>query len=165
MSYLDNFKNNLKVNTMVYGIENLPNDTYIIYVDGSYNTERKIAGWGFVAVVNTRLVYFDNGNVNDADIGSRNITGECYSAIKAIQWLESIGAAKGVVIVDYIGLGEWGTNNWKAKSVIAKAYKKYFEKFQISIEFRWVKGHTNNEWNDFADILAELGKLKNTEEI
>ncbi len=165
MSYLDNLKNNVKTNVMIEGDHKLPRDTYIIYVDGSFDTQNKNSGWGFVAIVNDQMVFMNNGNVNDAEIGSRNITGECYSAIKAVQWLESIGAEKAVIVHDYKGLGEWGTNNWKAKTPIAKKYKEVFQSNPTTIEFRWVRGHSNNEWNDFADVLAELGKQKETEEI
>lgn len=165
MSYLDNLKSNLDVkHTMVEGDFKFPQDTYVVYVDGSYNTERKIAGWGFVVVVNDQMVFLDNGNVDDEEFKSRNITGECASAVRAIDWLESIGAKNAVIVHDYIGLGKWGINNWKAKSAIATTYKKYFEGLNLSLIFRWVKGHSNNEWNDFADVLAELGKLKTTEE-
>jgi len=166
MSYLDRVKSvrmDIIKHIALSGIENIPDNTYVLYVDGSYETKDKKAGWGFVAIVNNKLMFADYGNVDDEHLGARNITGECASALKALEWLDSIGVANATIVHDYKGLGQWASNLWQAKSPVAKKYKKKVEETKVQVCWRHIKGHNGNEWNECVDVLAELGKLKPTE--
>lgn len=66
-------------------------------------------------------------------------------------------------------IGKWMTSGWKTskgevahinlwKSIVKKIGKHL--QAGSTIEIRWVKGHSNDEGNDFADHLANLGVEK-----
>lgn len=131
-----------------------------IYVDGSYNTQTQRAGWGWVAIdYKERIVASAYGNENDKSYGSRNITGECKAVVEALMWVKQYGQDGKIVIVhDYIGLGKWAAGEWKTNTQIAKDYVEAVKQIGVSAEFRHIKGHAGNRWNEEADVLAERGK-------
>lgn len=134
-----------------------PSGILKIYVDGSYTSGAKKAGWGFVAVKNDTVVHEDCGSVS-AFVESRNIAGECFAAIMALKWLNNKEPAE--LIHDYAGLATWLTGDWSAKRPIAVFYVKNCQGLFDNITFVKIKGHSENKWNDRADALAWAGAQK-----
>lgn len=143
--------------TCIPGLKNVPIGIPHIYVDGSYDTSCRLAGWAWVAHIDGELAAKANGKVDDAPFGSRNITGEIYAAAMALEWADKMQLPEVVVVHDYIGLGMWGTT-WKAKAPIAIWYKSRLAKVKARVHFRHVKGHSGNVWNEMADREAAMGK-------
>jgi len=159
MSYLDRLKkNNIPqftfIPTVIGASEKFPH----VYVDGSYDTTRKVAGFGVVVKDKTGVIYKGHGHVDDTPYGSRNITGEIIGAIAGLKWADRRLYEKVIIFHDYIGLGMW-SQTWKAKSQVAIKYKEYLAKVKCQVEFRHVKGHTGNLYNEMADKEAEQGKF------
>jgi len=130
-----------------------------IYIDGSYDTKRKISGFGFVVVKDNKVIYKDNGFVDDQVYGSRNITGEIMSSIMALRWAEENNYNFVNVFCDYVGLGFWAAKEWKTKKPIAKKYLELLSSFKIKADFYHVKGHSGDTYNEMVDQEAEAGKF------
>jgi ribonuclease HI len=131
-----------------------------VYIDGSYDTTKKISGWGFVVVENGKQIHEECGHVDDSPFGSRNITGEIMSSVFALKWADKNNIPMVVIYHDYIGLGQWAAGHWKTKAPISIKYKELLGKIKCKAEFRHVKGHTGNVWNEAVDKLAEQGKFR-----
>ena len=131
----------------------------VAYVDGSFNNETDEFSYGV-------LIFDKNSNeielyekFKHKDYGqSKNIAGEIYGVLVALDWALSHEYSKIKIYHDYEGLSKWATGEWKANKEVSKHYIKVLkEKFYgyIDYEFVKVKGHSNNPYNDKADKLAE----------
>ena len=131
-----------------------------IYVDGSFNTQLKRAGWGVCVIENDTIIHEDCG-ITEYIAESRNIDGECEAAYKGILWANE-NNVEATIVYDYTGIFKWALGEWKAKKPVAKRYKRRIAKFLDldKINFEWVKGHTGCIGNERADKLAEQGKNK-----
>lgn len=130
-----------------------------IYTDGAVKYGH--LGWGFVVVQNKKAIYKSSGILTGpADlIKQRNVAAELKAVIEAVQWALNSGVKAITIVHDYKGCSHWITGRWAAKNKYTQAYAMYIHrcKKQIKISFKWIKGHSNNKWNDMADILAKAG--------
>lgn len=140
-----------------------PNRLYI-FVDGSYSPTRKMAGWGWVAVLNDTIISESCGAIPEAT-QSRNISGELEATIEAIKWclaymkrFEVTG--KPIIVHDYIGIGNWACGYWEASTEVAVRYQKFMESRVEKFEFEKVSGHKGIKWNEYADALTRKGYEK-----
>ena len=128
------------------------------YVDGSFRM--KTIGWGYVLVQDDKPVYAEHGAISSFP-ESRNITGECYSVIKLLEYC-NINNIKSVHITyDYMGLEKWAKGEWQCKTAISKWYRDSYNTLVmekgITVTWNKVKGHTGNKWNEVADKVAKTG--------
>ena len=58
---------------------------------------------------------------------------------------------------DYEGIQKWCTGEWAAKKEGTQAYQRIYEEMKqyVQIKFVKVKGHSNDKYNDYADMLAK----------
>lgn len=51
----------------------------------------------------------------------------------------------------------WATNKWSANNEMTQMYKDKMEKYrkEIKITFNKIKSHSNDKYNDIADLLAK----------
>jgi ribonuclease HI len=129
--------------------------TYEIYTDGSYKDGK--AAWAFIVVVQPQdvICHEEYGMVEDQEAVNKiwNVAGEIEAAKKAIKWAIETDT-KITLISDYQGIQGWA-NDWTTNNQWSSAYSKYAKENveQIS-EYRFVKGHSKNKWNDYVDKLA-----------
>lgn len=131
--------------------------TLIAYVDGSYDSTTKIYGSGVVLLEkDSKKTYSFAGN-NPEYAKSRNIAGEISAAIYAMEYAKTNEYEKLIINHDYIGLEKWAKDDWKANKNLTKAYKNCYEIFSklFIIEFKWVKSHSGDHYNNLADKLAK----------
>ena len=138
--------------------EDLASGYAVAYTDGSYDATTNRYAYG--------VCIFDNaGNeINLCNVvnyepfaESKNIAGEVYGVLTALDWAISNGYEKVKIYHDLEGISKWANGEYDAKSDIAKYYVKQLnDKFKdcIDYEFVKVKGHSNNPYNEKADLLA-----------
>lgn len=141
------------------------NDICQMYVDGSYNDKYpNVASYAFVPIKNNQVLSVGNGIIEDItkickNEKSNNIVGEVYSVLNGLKWAIDQKIKYVQIFYDYQGLSSWINDGWKTNTNIAKLYveqyKKLVDKSKIKVEFCKVKSHSNNAYNDFADLSAK----------
>lgn len=148
--------------------EDLANGYVVAYTDGSYDENSNQYAYG--------ICIFDNSG-NEIDLcskvayapfaSSRNIAGEIFGVLTALDWALSNGYEKIKIYHDLEGVAKWADGEYSAESEIAKYYvSKLEDRFKGCIEYEFVKvkGHSNNPYNQKADELAS-GALKGERKI
>ena len=132
-------------------------DELIAYVDGSYNSFTKEFSYGVVILSDGKEITF-NEKMNDSGLASmRNVAGEIKGAEAAMRYAIKNGHRSLVIYHDYEGIARWCLGEWKTNKEGTKAYKKYYDsiKDKLHVRFVKVKGHSNDKYNDMADMLAK----------
>ena len=134
---------------------------YKIYTDGACSGNPGPGGWG--------AVIFDQDNKQKNISGSeKNTTNNRMELLAAIMSLKKIKTNSEVVIFTdstYVKNGitewmkKWKKNGWKNSSKKPVKNKDLWEKLDKlceanSVSWKWVKGHSTNEFNNLADELA-----------
>ena len=131
-----------------------------IYVDGSYNEETKEAGSGLIFLKDNEIIYENKFSSKDLYNG-RNITGEINAILFAINLLVENGNTAAVNIYhDLQHLGAWAKGNYKANTIQSRHYVELINELTnkltvFPIRFTWIKGHSDNYYNDYVDRLAK----------
>ena len=137
----------------------LNSDKIVYYVDGSYINNK--IGWSYVAVVNREVKAHNNGNIKETKNTSRNISGELFATLSAVENAIMMNKKEMYIVHDYQGISSFVTGAWNPKTVEAKKYtetmKGLIKEYDLNIHFVKVKGHSDNEFNDLADNLAKEG--------
>lgn len=137
----------------------LKENVVVAFVDGSFNVQRKIYGYGayiFAPNLEEPLELCGKGS-NEKYINLQNIAGELLGAINAVDWTWKNGFNKIAIFHDYEGLAKWANGEWSANQPLSQFYYRFIQEKKdfIQIEFVKVSGHSNNKYNDRADLLAK----------
>ena len=132
--------------------------SYVVaYTDGSFNADTGY--WGYGAVLQDKngrelATYSGNGT---AYASSRNVTGEIYGAVRAIEAAVQQGCESILVKHDYEGVGFWADGKWKTNLTLTVWYKARIAELRkkIKITFERVPGHQGTTGNERADELAK----------
>lgn len=127
-----------------------------VYVDGSYNKDTKVYGYGMVIITDTDILH-RNGCGVDTE-GVWNIAGEVTGAVKAIEYALENGYDELTICHDYEGIQKWADGEWKAKKMISKDYVDVVRNARnsgLEISFRKIKAHSGDTYNEKADRLAK----------
>jgi len=134
---------------------------YKIYTDGACSGNPGPGGWG--------AVIFDQDNKQKNISGSeKNTTNNRMELLAAIMSLKKIKTNSEVVIFTdsiYVKNGitewmkNWKKNGWKNSNKKPVKNKDLWVKLDKlceanSVSWKWVKGHSSNEFNNLADELA-----------
>ncbi|WP_300410798.1 ribonuclease H family protein [Lagierella sp.] len=131
----------------------------IAYVDGSFNSVTKACGYGVVLLMrNEKLEYFDSVRLTGLE-QYRNVTGEIFGTIYAIEKAIEFGYKKIYIHYDYMGIREWALKSWKANNPLTQKYQRDFARLKedIEVEFIKVPSHQGIKYNELADKLAKKG--------
>lgn len=140
-------------------IENDLKDGYVVaYTDGSFNSSTNEFSYGIC------IFDLDKNETNlcskisyEQFLESRNIAGEVFGVLTALDWAVSNGYEKIKIYHDLEGISKWASGEYTANSKIAKYFVEILSKRfndYIKYEFVKVKGHSNNPYNEKADKLA-----------
>lgn len=129
-----------------------------IYTDGS-STGRanREWGWGFIAIKDNKVLF---ANYGGGPSGTNNIA-EIRAAIEGLGWVVENDIKGPITVVSDsqyvigIGSGTYIPQKNLDSCYLLKDLVKY-----TNAEFKWVRGHGNNEFNNIVDQLAKLGKMK-----
>lgn len=127
------------------------------YVDGSYDVATGNYASGAVILVDGKTVELNKLYTDDAGGKLRNVAGEIKGAELAIEYCKKQGIDSVVIYHDYLGVGKWADDEWKANLDMTKDYKSYIRECRknMRINFVKVKGHSGDKYNDMADALAK----------
>ena len=135
-------------------------DKIVIYTDGACRGNPGPGGWGAIIIEN---------NIETELYGKKkNTTNNIMEMTAAIKALEFFKIKKNIVLYtdsNYLKLGitnwvyGWKKNNWinsKKEKVKNKPYWITLDKLNNlhNIEWKWVKAHNGNQYNERADKLA-----------
>lgn len=132
----------------------------IAYVDGSFNARE--SKWGFGVVLfasnNPEKLVQDSGS-GTVYAEARNVTGEIYGAMRAVQIAIQSGFRRVTIYHDYMGVAAWVTGAWQAKQDMTVKYTNWMRSKMSAIDIKFVKvdGHTGVQYNELADQLAKSG--------
>ncbi len=131
----------------------------VAFCDGSFDKDKNRYSYGVLIVDSEMQEHEICGSAqNTKYTSSNNIIGEILGAINAMDWAVSNSCEKIKIYHDYEGLSKWICGEWEAKSDVAKMFVAVYQnKYAdlLKVEFKKVKGHSNNEYNDKADELAK----------
>jgi ribonuclease HI len=140
---------------------------YTIYTDGACSGNPGPGGWG--------AVIFDGKNKQNNISGKeKETTNNRMELIAPIMALKKIESKSDVVIFTdstYVKNGitewikKWEKNNWKNSKKEPVKNKDLWMRLnnlcqKNNVVWKWVKGHSNNKYNNLADELA-TGAIKN----
>lgn len=130
-------------------------NTTVAYVDGSYSLQHKISSYGVYISALGKEEYI-KGIIADSE-NMRNVTGEIEASMVAINYCIKNSIKTLDIYYDYTGIEMWATKKWKANLNGTKFYQDYVESVadKITIRFHKVKSHSNDKYNDIADMLAK----------
>lgn len=131
----------------------------VAVVDGSFDTEVGKYGSGVVAFRpdGHKEELFRAGQ-NPKFIGTKNVAGELFAVLLALDWAVCSEISKLKIYHDYEGVHKWLSSEWKPQSPVSKMYVEiYKHKYEglLLVDFVKVNGHSNNKYNDLADRLAK----------
>lgn len=130
----------------------------ISYVDGSFSEEKRNYSYGIVILKDGEVIYKENGvGEEKADIKFRNISGEVLAAIKAVEYAIKESYDEITIVHDYQGIASWAMGTWNRNNDLTRNYYAKMSEYKkkIKINFRKVKGHSGNKFNDMVDKLAK----------
>ena len=132
-------------------------DAVEIYVDGSYHAATKEFSYGMVVLIDGREEKFSQKMTDPELAQMRNVAGEIKGSEAAMQYALDHEIPSIIIYHDYQGIASWCNGDWKANKPGTIAYRDFYRKAkeQVHIEFRKVKGHSNDKYNDMVDELAK----------
>lgn len=137
------------------------------FVDGSYNPEKDIVGFGTVIKESDKEFKEDGSEPYTVEIKGigdnlslktmRNVYGEILASIAAIKEARNIEFKSINIYYDYSGVEKWATGEWRTKSDFIKEYVKFVKENQkeMEINFFKVEAHSGVHLNELADSLAK----------
>lgn len=129
-----------------------------VYVDGSYDANTRVYGYGCVVIQNDGdIKKFNGAGNNPTSAELRNVTGEMLGAMCAVRYAIKNGYKSVEICYDYQGIECWVSGDWQAKTDLTLKYARAMNEWSkdIDIYFRKVAAHTNIEYNELADQLAK----------
>ena len=134
---------------------------YTIYTDGACSGNPGPGGWGVVIFDEKKKQQNISGKVKD----TTNNRMELMAPIMALKKIKSKSDVTIFTDSIYVKNGitewikKWKKNGWKNSNKKAVKNKDLWIKLdnlcqKNTVQWKWVKGHSNNEYNNLADVLA-----------
>lgn len=129
----------------------------IIYVDGSFDVSTGKFSYGMVVLNEGKELTFNKAFDEPSLSSMRNVAGEIQGSMAAMHYCLENGIDDVIIYYDYEGIAKWALHEWKANKDGTKAYSEYYDsiKDKLKVEFRHVKGHSGDKYNDMVDMLAK----------
>ncbi len=139
---------------------------YKIYTDGACSGNPGPGGWAAIIIVNNEIKDMFSGNEKN----TTNNQMELMAPIKAIQKFKKKSEISIFTDSNYVRDGittwikKWEKNGWKTASKKPVKNKDLWKKLKNlsskhSVKWIWVKGHSQDKYNNLVDELAQ-GAIK-----
>ena len=121
-----------------------------LYSDGAYSSSRNSGGWSFIVLNNDAKIY----SAFDTVKNTTNNRMEILAAIEAIQWGKDNNYFDITLYTDSMYVIGTMTLNYKRNKNLDmwEIMDKVVE--GINVNWKHVKGHSDNRWNQMCDLLA-----------
>lgn len=145
-------------------------DTVIIYTDGGCSPNPGLGGWSAVLISPGHNNF--NKELSGAEPDSTNNRMELTAAIMALRSLKRPCEVELHTDSQYLKraftdnwLEKWLSNGWKNANKKSVANVDLWEELleldkKHEITWKWVKGHSNNEYNERCDALVTNARKK-----
>ncbi len=142
-------------------------DKVTIYTDGGCSPNPGAGGWGAVLLSAKHNV---EKHIYGSEAESTNNRMELTAAIKSLETLKRPCKVEFHTDSQYLQkaftqgwIEKWQKNNWRTahkKAVLNQdLWEKLIEMTKIhDIEWKWVKGHSNNKYNEICDQLVHKAR-------
>lgn len=133
-------------------------DKLIVYVDGSFDIHLQKYSFGCVILLEDGRILERYGNGEEPELlAIRNVAGEMYGAMYAVQWAFENGYSSVVLHYDYEGIEKWANHTWMARRQGTQAYQTFIDESRQKIEIHFMKvlAHSGDLYNEMADLLAK----------
>ena len=147
-----------KMNETIYDKIRSTTDKLVVYVDGSFDIHLQKYSFGCVILLEDGRIFERYGNGEEPELlAIRNVAGEMYGAMYAVQWAFENGYSSIVLHYDYEGIEKWATGVWSAKNPHTKKYAAFMRNMQEKMEviFQKVRAHSGDYYNEQVDQLAK----------
>lgn len=138
--------------------------TVSAYVDGSFDKVTQRYSFGAVLIHQGQVIKkMTRVGANPKYQSSRQIAGEVFGALHAVQWATQNNFKKIILHYDYLGIEKWALGEWRTNKPVSIDYAASFQKLatQIEVEFVKVKAHSGVKYNEMVDQMAK-DALRNT---
>lgn len=129
------------------------------YVDGSFNPETKVYGWGGFIIDQNGKKHILQGCGNNKEFAKlRNVAGEIFGSSFVLLKAAMLGMRELTLYYDYDGVANWPLKKWKCNNETTETYAWFVQnliKTGLKIHFQKVKGHAGIHGNEEADRLAK----------
>ena len=131
----------------------------IIYTDGGCDPNPGVGGWGAILLYEKRSRELSGGEPD-----TTNNRMELTAAVKALDTLKRPCSVVVYTDSQYLKNGitswlpGWKRRGWKRKGGVLKNVDLWKQLDQLvghhDVEWRWVRGHSGDPWNERCDALA-----------
>ena len=122
-----------------------------IYTDGAYSPTRDQGGWAFVMVNenNEKLT-------SECDVVAKTTNNrmEIQAVIEALKAVKNTSINELVLYTDSMYVIGTMTLNWQKKKNVDLWIELFNLCDNLKIDWRHVKGHSKDKWNEYCDMLA-----------
>lgn len=129
------------------------------YVDGSFNPESGVYGYGVCLFHDGAMHEFSGYGCDPAWVSMRNVAGEIHGVMNAINALLRLDPSADEIVIyyDYTGIEMWATHSWRANKPGTAMYVRFMDEVRknVSVSFVHTAAHTGIELNERADALAK----------
>lgn len=130
------------------------------FVDGSYNKDTHVAGWGgFLSLGDgTEDIPVSGSESRPEWTAMRNVCGEVMGCMAAIEKAMELGLPVLHVYHDYTGIACWPDGAWSANKPETQHYRDFVQDARrrgLKVVFHKVAGHTGVPGNEKADQMAK----------
>lgn len=133
-----------------------PRTAYQAFVDGSFNEDRHVVGYGAIILHDQQEVIRLSGRAHTPS-RSKQIGGELTAVTQVLRWCEEQTIPQIDIYYDYKGIEMWATGKWQAKQALTQAYREDVQSSAVTVFWHKVKSHSGVRWNEIADQLARQG--------
>lgn len=131
----------------------------VAYIDGSYSNDKCIFSYGGLYFYKNKKYQFAYKGEDKNLVSLRNVAGELKATIYVVEFALENNVKNILINYDYTGIENWAKENWKANLEFTKYYSKFMRESmkRLVIEFKKIKSHTGDKYNEEADKLAKRG--------
>lgn len=131
------------------------NPNCYVFVDGSFNQNINLYGYGGILFDGTKYHLIQGSNNNPSMAVMRNVAGEICGNMEAMKLAKILGIKDITVYYDYEGIRSWATKVWKARTEGTVEYVQFMRNQNININFQKVVAHSGVIGNEYADVIAK----------